>query len=97
MTEFDWLRSQENDGAKFSMATALYVYLVNYHGGQWSEEYANLCELLQFYRPSPLQSNDPTVAFTDDPDAEFVYDNLVSGEWSSVIVLQLTTLGETLD
>lgn len=98
MNEIEWFEDQhDKTSAQFSMATALYVYLINYHGGLWSEEYANLCELLQHYRPSPMQSTDPEVAFEDDWDAQEVYDNLVSGDFSSVNILQLTTLGEILD
>ena len=98
MNEIEWFENQhDQSSAQFSMATALYVYLSNYHGGLWSEEYLSLCKLLKYYRPSPMQSTDPEVAFEDDWDAQEVYDNLVSGDFSSVNILQLTTLGEILD
>jgi hypothetical protein len=98
VNEVEWFESQHVPcSALFSMATALYVYLSNYHGGLWSDEYSNLCELLQYYTPSPFQSIDPEVAFEDDWDAKEVYDNLVSGDFSSVNILQLTTLGEIID
>lgn len=30
---------------KFSIAQALYWYCADYHGGQWSKEYAVMCQL----------------------------------------------------
>jgi len=43
---------------KFDICEAWYLALSDCHGGQWSDSYARLCHLTEFFRPSPLLSVD---------------------------------------
>jgi hypothetical protein len=39
---------------RFDIAAAYYLYYCDYHSGQWSPEYARLCRILRYFRPSPM-------------------------------------------
>lgn len=41
---------------RFSICTAWYLYLSDYHSGQWCNMYKRLSRLLTYYTPSPLLS-----------------------------------------
>jgi len=55
---------------------AHYLYLAEYHEGQWSPAYAKLSALLAWYSPRPsLRDADDL-----EDNARAIYDNLVAGE-----------------
>ena len=39
---------------RFDIAEAYYLALADCHSGQWSKEYARLCKMQKYFRPSPL-------------------------------------------
>lgn len=41
---------------RFDICEAYYLALCHCHGGQWSREYARLCRLNTYFKPSPLLS-----------------------------------------
>ncbi|NBR91525.1 MAG: hypothetical protein EBS68_16790 [Rhodobacteraceae bacterium] len=41
---------------RFDIAEAYYLALSDCHGGQWSREYARLCAMQRYFRPSPMLS-----------------------------------------
>jgi len=41
---------------RFDIAEAWYLALSHCHGGQWSDEYARLCSMGRYFRPSPSLS-----------------------------------------
>ena len=41
---------------RFDICEAYYLALTHCHGGQWSREYARLCNMQKYFRPSPLLS-----------------------------------------
>ena len=41
---------------RFDITEAWYLALSHCHGGQWSREYARLCRMQKYFRPSPLLS-----------------------------------------
>lgn len=41
---------------RFDICEAWYLALCHCHGGQWSKEYARLCKMQSYFRPSPLLS-----------------------------------------
>lgn len=58
---------------RFDIVSAHYIYCVEWHGGQWSAEYARLCRIRRYFRPSGLLSVD---TLTDN--ARLIYDVLVA-------------------
>jgi len=57
----------------FSVAQALYWYCADYHGGQWSPEYAVLSKLA--YHPGRMEH----CVCRDDSTASSLYDDLANG------------------
>ena len=55
---------------RFDIVEAWYLALTHCHGGQWSPEYARLCRMSKYFRPSPLLSVD---RLTDN--GREIYDN----------------------
>ena len=41
---------------RFDICEAYYLALTHCHGGQWSREYARLCRMARYFRPSPMLS-----------------------------------------
>ncbi len=41
---------------RFDVCEAYYLALSHCHGGQWSDEYARLCKMRKYFKPSPLLS-----------------------------------------
>jgi hypothetical protein len=41
---------------RFDICEAYFLALSHCHGGQWSKEYARLCKLMRYFKPSPLLS-----------------------------------------
>lgn len=41
---------------RFDICEAWYLALSHCHGGQWSREYARLCAMQRYFRPSPMLS-----------------------------------------
>lgn len=56
---------------RYSIVEGHYWYFVDYHEGQWSDEYRRLCRIQKYFKPSPLSSGPET-----DGGRE-VYDNLI--------------------
>jgi hypothetical protein len=36
---------------RFDIVSAHYAFYCDYHGGQWSKEYARLCRISRYFRP----------------------------------------------
>lgn len=43
---------------RFDIVEAWYLALAHCHGGQWSPEYARLCRMARYFKPSPLMDYD---------------------------------------
>jgi hypothetical protein len=43
---------------RFDICEAYYLALSHCHGGQWSPEYARLCAMARYFKPSPMLSVD---------------------------------------
>jgi hypothetical protein len=41
---------------RFDICEAYFLALSHCHGGQWSKEYARLCKLMRYFKPSPTLS-----------------------------------------
>jgi hypothetical protein len=41
---------------RFDICEAYYLALSHCHGGQWSKEYARLCRMREYFKPSPMLS-----------------------------------------
>lgn len=41
---------------RFDIVEAYYLALTHCHGGQWSREYARLCHIGTYFKPSPMLS-----------------------------------------
>lgn len=41
---------------RFDICEAYFLALSHCHGGQWSREYARLCKLMAYFKPSPMLS-----------------------------------------
>lgn len=41
---------------RFDITEAWFLALSHCHGGQWSDTYARLCKLQNYFKPSPLLS-----------------------------------------
>jgi hypothetical protein len=41
---------------RFDICEAYFLALSHCHGGQWSTEYARLCKLMAYFKPSPMLS-----------------------------------------
>jgi len=41
---------------RFDICEAYFLALSHCHGGQWSREYARLCKLMSYFKPSPMLS-----------------------------------------
>ncbi len=63
---------------RFDICEAYYLYMMNYHGGQWSKEdrLTGVFAAIQF-RPSPMLGCED---FPLSENAQMIYDSLVSGE-----------------
>jgi hypothetical protein len=55
---------------RFDICEAYFLALSHCHGGQWSTEYARLCKLMRYFKPSPFLSVD---SLTEN--ARVIYDN----------------------
>jgi hypothetical protein len=56
---------------RFDICEAYFLALSHCHGGQWSREYARLCKLMSYFKPSPMLSVD---SLSDN--AREIYDNV---------------------
>ena len=43
---------------RFDICEAWFLALSHCHKGQWSQEYARLCKMRRYFRPSPMLSVD---------------------------------------
>lgn len=43
---------------RFDICEAWYLALMHCHSGQWSDSYARLCRMQQYFRPSPMLTVD---------------------------------------
>lgn len=61
---------------RFDICEAWYVFLSQWHEGQWSLKYERLCKLTRpgFFKPSPLFSGNPEDL---EENAKAIYDSLV--------------------
>ena len=41
---------------RFDICEAYFLALSDCHSGQWSREYARLCKLMTYFKPSPMLS-----------------------------------------
>lgn len=55
---------------RFDICEAYFLALSHCHGGQWSREYARLCHLQTYFKPSPLLSVE-----TLNDNAREIYEN----------------------
>lgn len=55
---------------RFDICEAYFLALSHCHGGQWSEEYARLCHLMTYFKPSPFLSVE-----TLNDNAREIYEN----------------------
>ena len=55
---------------RFDICEAYFLALSHCHGGQWSSEYARLCRLQTYFKPSPLLSVE-----TLNDNAREIYEN----------------------
>lgn len=39
---------------RFDICEAYFLALSHCHNGQWSKEYARLCKLMRYFKPSPM-------------------------------------------
>lgn len=60
---------------RFDIAEAYYCYFVNWHGGQWSPEYARLSKLLKSFKPRA----DLSVETLEDNGRE-IYESILERE-----------------
>lgn len=42
---------------RFDICEAHYLFLSEWHSGQWSDEYRRLCRMSRYFRPSPILSH----------------------------------------
>ena len=56
---------------RFDICEAYYLAFSHCHNGQWSEEYARLCKMRKYFKPSPLLSVE---SLSDN--AKEIYDNV---------------------
>jgi hypothetical protein len=43
---------------RFDICEAYYLAFSHCHGGQWSREYARMCAMMRYFKPSPYLSVD---------------------------------------
>ncbi len=60
---------------RFDIVEAYYVYLVQYHDGQFSEKYNRMCHILTYFQPSFSIKEKEEKALTENGKA--IYDDLV--------------------
>jgi hypothetical protein len=58
---------------RFDIAEAYYLAFNHCHSGQWSNEYARLCKMQQYFKPSILLSYE---SLTEN--GKVIYDNVCS-------------------
>lgn len=56
---------------RFDIVEAYYLYFVDYHGGQWSREYARLSRMTRYFKPRQSLSYD-----TLSENAQEIYNSL---------------------
>jgi hypothetical protein len=64
---------------RFDIVIAYYFYYCDYHDGQFSQSYARLCRIADYFKPSPLWGN---IYDTENENAIEIYSNLVIKEMS---------------
>lgn len=60
------------DYDRLDIVQAHYWYYTNYHTGMMSREYARLCKMQRYYKPSPFENMPTTFA------AAYIYNQLES-------------------
>lgn len=55
---------------RFDICEAYFLALSHCHNGQWSKEYARLCKLMSYFKPSPMLSVE-----TLNENAREIYEN----------------------
>jgi len=60
---------------RFDIAEAYYLFLGDYHEGQFSEKYERLCKMGQYFKPRPALSYE-----TLEENGQAIYDALVAKE-----------------
>ena len=66
----------------FDKISAVYVYCMDYHGGQWSREYALLCRIQRQYKLKLTDSSISGIRDGNNPEwdeAHDIYAGLVRG------------------
>ena len=58
---------------RFDIVQAYYTFYVNYHGGQASKDYARLCRIQKYFRPSPSFSGVDSLS----DNGLMIYQNLI--------------------
>ena len=58
---------------RWDIVEAHYWHAVDYHGGQWSELYAKLCRIGQYYTPGLLHQGYASLT----ENGQYIYDQLV--------------------
>jgi len=59
---------------RFDIVAAYYFYFINYHTGQWSEEYKRLSKILRYFKPCPAWHDISDVS----ENAMEIYNSIVS-------------------
>ena len=61
---------------RFDIVEAHYWFCADYHEGQWSDKYARLCRIGDYYTPGPLHKGYGSLS----ENAREIYDNLTEQE-----------------
>jgi len=60
---------------RFDIVEAYFIYLMEYHEGQWSNKYARLSKMYSYFKPSPMLNDRESLS----ENSRAIYDNLVNG------------------
>jgi hypothetical protein len=67
-----------NTMERYMIVLGHYHYYSQWHGGQWSKEYARLCKIGKYFKPSRSEEYFDILEEEEYIDARMVYDNLVA-------------------
>jgi hypothetical protein len=70
-----------NEFNRFDIVEAHYAFCSDYHEGQWSDKYAKLCRISQYFKPSPLFRGYKSL----NSNSKSIYRDLVKKEKSSLV------------
>ncbi len=58
---------------RFDIVEAYYSYYCDYHTGMWSDEYKRVCNILTYFKPSPMFNGYDSLS----DNGKEIYNNLV--------------------